>query len=209
MAVEKPKTRILRGKDEIVPLPGGCPLRPQFSQDRCLAVVDEDIARLDRSTQRGIKNCFDTENKLWYLLFMLNSIRKGLVLPLVLSLMLLPVPLSAAEAAQDNTSLPQASEPSSAEDLGYGVGSVLASMFYSPFKLTYAGLGLVTGGLGYVLSAGNTDVANNIINPAIRGNYVVTPGHLKGEEPLVFVGPAPAPEPSQPQQAPSAALPQP
>ena len=89
--------------------------------------------------------------------------------------------------------------------MGYGVGAVLASMFYSPFKITYAGLGLLTGGLGFVLSAGNMDVANNIISPAVRGNYVVTPRHLKGEEPLIFVGLPPSPEPAQPQQTSSAA----
>jgi len=70
---------------------------------------------------------------------------------------------------------------------------VIANLFYMPAKITYAGLGLITGGLGYVLSAGRADVANNIIYPSIRGNYVVTPSHLKGTEPLYFVG-APPPE---------------
>jgi len=127
----------------------------------------------------------------------------ALIVVLISLLMLSPFTLSAAEAPQGQPL--QTTEPSSGEDLGYGVGSVLASMFYSPFKLTYAGLGLITGGLGYVLSAGNTDVMNNIISPAVRGNYVVTPRHLKGEEALIFVGPPPPPEP---QQASSAALPQ-
>lgn len=130
----------------------------------------------------------------------MNIYRKKLLASaLVLSLTLLPLLARAADAPQDETpsSPPQASEPSAGEELGYGVGSVFTSLFYSPLKLTYAGLGLVTGGLGFVLSAGNTDVANNIINPAVRGNYVVTPRHLKGEEPLIFVGPAVSPEPQQ------------
>ena len=127
---------------------------------------------------------------------------------LVLLLILSPLSSSAAEVPPEKEQPLQTTESSSGEDLGYGVGSVLASMFYSPFKLTYAGLGLITGGLGYVLSAGNTDVANNIISPAVRGNYVVTPRHLKGEEPLIFVGPPPTPEPQQPQQAASTAPPQ-
>jgi hypothetical protein len=80
------------------------------------------------------------------------------------------------------------------EEAGYGAGSVLANLFYMPAKITYAGLGLLTGGLGYVLSGGRGDVANNIIYPAIRGHYVVTPSHLKGTEPIYFVG-APPPEP--------------
>ena len=93
-------------------------------------------------------------------------------------------------------------EVATRQNLGYGFGSVVASMFYSPLKVTYAGLGLLTGGLGYLLSAGSTDVANDIIFPAVRGDYVITPNHLKGEERVVFVGtpapaePAPAPEPA-------------
>jgi hypothetical protein len=80
------------------------------------------------------------------------------------------------------------------EEAGYGAGSVLANLFYMPAKITYAGLGLLTGGLGYVLSGGRADVANNIIYPAVRGHYVVTPSHLKGTDPIYFVG-APPPEP--------------
>jgi hypothetical protein len=90
-------------------------------------------------------------------------------------------------------------------ELGWGFGSVLANIFYMPTKVTYAGLGLLTGGLGYLLTAGRGDVANEIIYPAVKGTYVVTPSHLKGEQPVVFIG-AP-PEASQPEQV-SAATPQ-
>ncbi len=133
---------------------------------------------------------------------MKNHHYKVLALVLALSVSLAPLPAIAEELPQAQGPTPQASElATTAEDFGYGVGSVLSSLFYSPFKLTYAGLGLLTGGMGFVLSAGNADVANNIINPAVRGNYVVTPSHLKGEEPLIFVGPPPAAEPQQTQQA--------
>ena len=86
------------------------------------------------------------------------------------------------------------------EEAGYGLGAALANVFYIPAKVTYAGLGLLTGGLGYVLSGGRADVANNIIYPAVRGNYVVTPSHLKGTEPIYFVG-APPPDPNQSTQS--------
>jgi hypothetical protein len=90
----------------------------------------------------------------------------------------------------------QAAEQPVTEELGYGVGAALASVFYIPAKVTYAGLGLLTGGLGFVLTGGRADVANNIIYPAVRGNYVVTPNHLKGTEPIYFVGAPPdAPQP--------------
>jgi hypothetical protein len=89
---------------------------------------------------------------------------------------------------------PPAEQPVT-QELGYGVASALASVFYIPAKVTYAGLGLLTGGLGYVLTGGRADVASNIIYPAVRGHYVVTPNHLKGTEPIYFVGAPPeAPE---------------
>lgn len=86
-----------------------------------------------------------------------------------------------------------AAEEGVIEEAGYGVGAALASFLYIPAKVTYAGLGLLTGGVGYVLSGGNADVANNIIYPAVRGNYIVTPSNLKGTDPIYFVG-APPPE---------------
>lgn len=134
---------------------------------------------------------------------------KVLVIALALLLGLSPLTVSAEDLPQAQESPAQASEGSTAEELGYGVGSVLSSLIYSPLKVTYAGLGLLTGGLGFVLSAGNADVANNIISPAVRGNYVVTPNHLKGAEPLIFVGPPPGAEPQQTQQAAAPATPRP
>jgi hypothetical protein len=90
-------------------------------------------------------------------------------------------------------------------ELGWGVGSVLANVFYMPTKVVYAGLGLLTGGLGYLLTAGRGDVANEIIYPAVKGTYVVTPSHLKGEQPVVFIGSSPEEPPAQQPQQVSAA----
>jgi hypothetical protein len=98
--------------------------------------------------------------------------------------------LSAPLHAQTAGSNQPAAEPVT-EELGWGFGSALANVLYIPAKVTYAGLGLLTGGLGFVLTGGRADVANNIIYPAVRGNYVVTPNHLKGNDPIYFVGPAP------------------
>ena len=115
---------------------------------------------------------------------------KGIALASLVTV--LSTPLYAQTAA---TNSQPAAEPVT-EELGYGFGSALASVFYIPAKLTYAGLGLLTGGLGFVLTGGRADVANNIIYPAVRGNYVMTPSHLNGTEPIYFVGAAPdAPQP--------------
>ena len=129
---------------------------------------------------------------------MKTQLLKGIALVSLVAV--LASPLCAQTAAPNN----QAAEPGVGEEAGYGVGAALASVFYIPAKVTYAGLGLLTGGLGYVLTGGRTDVANNIIYPAVGGNYVVTPSHLKGTEPIYFVG-APPPETGPRADAPSSA----
>lgn len=120
---------------------------------------------------------------------MRTQLLKGIALASLVTVM--AAPLYAQSSAPSN----QAPQEGVGEEAGYGVGAALASVFYIPAKVTYAGLGLLTGGLGYVLSGGNADVANNIIYPAVRGNYVVTPSQLKGTEPIYFVGAPPETEP--------------
>jgi hypothetical protein len=119
---------------------------------------------------------------------MKTQLLKGIALGLFVTIAASPLYAQSAEPAPAN----QPAEPSVSEEAGYGVGSVVANLFYIPAKVTYAGLGLLTGGLGFVFSGGRADVANNIIYPAVRGNYVVTPSNLKGTEPLYFVGAPPA-----------------
>jgi hypothetical protein len=127
---------------------------------------------------------------------MKTHLLKGVALASLVAVMSSPLYAQTADT--------QPAEPV-ANEAGYGVGAALASIFYIPAKVTYAGLGLLTGGLGYVLTGGRADVANNIIYPAVRGNYVVTPSHLKGTDPIYFVGPAPdAPQPETIAAAPAA-----
>jgi hypothetical protein len=115
------------------------------------------------------------------------------VLVLALSALLFLSGVGGAQEAPDQELSPtEREEQETGKDFGYAVSSVFASIFYSPLKLTYAGLGLMTGGLGYVLTGGRGDVANNIIYPAIQGHYVITPNHLRGSEPVVFIGATPS-----------------
>ena len=130
---------------------------------------------------------------------MKTQLLKGIALASLVTVM--AAPLYGQTADQKNQ--PAAEQPVSSE-AGYGVGAALASVFYIPVKVTYAGLGLLTGGLGWVVSGGRSDVANNIIYPAVGGNYLVTPSHLKGTEPIYFVG-APPPETGPRADAPSSA----
>ena len=126
----------------------------------------------------------------------MKTLFKGLALVLFVAITLLPL---RAQGADSTT--PPAQTTGAGEELGYGFGSVLANVFYIPAKITYAGLGLMTGGVGYLITGFRGDVANNIIYPAVGGNYVVTPSQLKGTEPLYFVG---APPPESPSPAPAA-----
>lgn len=126
---------------------------------------------------------------------MKTQLLKGIALASLVTVTATPLYAQTAAAPAQPAAAQPAAEQSVAEEAGYGVGAALASFFYIPAKVTYAGLGLLTGGVGYVLSGGSAEVANNIIYPAVRGNYIVTPSNLKGTEPIYFVGaPPPAPE---------------
>lgn len=61
------------------------------------------------------------------------------------------------------------------KEAGLGVGSVLASAIYSPVKVTYAALGAFAGGVTWVATGGNTEFAQKIWEPSLRGDYVITP----------------------------------
>lgn len=130
-----------------------------------------------------------------YLRHMKTQLSKGIALASLVTVLAAPLYAQSAPANK-------AAEPGVSDEAGYGVGAALASVFYIPAKVTYAGLGLLTGGLGWMLSGGRADVANNIIYPAVGGNYVVTPSHLKGTEPIYFVG-APPPETGPRAEAPA------
>ena len=84
---------------------------------------------------------------------------------------------------------------SNAAEVGWGVGSALSTVVYGPLKLVYATMGLAFGGLGWALSGGDPAVADAVIAPAVGGDYVVTPAHLRGERRLSFVGIADPREP--------------
>jgi hypothetical protein len=71
---------------------------------------------------------------------------------------------------------------------GYGVLCVATNILYMPAKIVYAGLGSITGGLAWLLTAGDTDTAMSIWSPSVGGTYVVSPAMLRDEEPILFSG---------------------
>ena len=73
-------------------------------------------------------------------------------------------------------------------EAGLGVAAGLISLFYAPAKVLYAAGGGLVAGLAYVVSGGDQQVVDPILTPALRGDYVVTPAHLRGERQLEFIG---------------------
>ena len=82
----------------------------------------------------------------------------------------------------------QDAPPAQKDDLGIQVASGSLSLLYCPAKLLYAGVGSVIGGFAYVLSGGNDQVADNIWVASLQGTYIIRPSHLRGDEPVNFMG---------------------
>jgi hypothetical protein len=74
---------------------------------------------------------------------------------------------------------------------GIGAVAALSTLIYGPVKLCYATLGLVVGGAAWGLSGGDAEVLDAVITAAVRGDYVVTPEHIRMERGLEFYGRAP------------------
>ena len=85
-----------------------------------------------------------------------------------------------------------ANDESMGNEAGIGALSALSSLIYAPVKLVYATCGLLFGGVAWGLSGGDSDVLTAVVTPAVRGDYVVTPSHLRNEKRLEFFGQDPA-----------------
>ena len=81
-----------------------------------------------------------------------------------------------------------------AAEAGFGALAALSSLVYGPAKVVYALGGAVVGGIAWVFSAGDNDVAIPIWTRSVRGDYVVTPQNIRGEKPLEFIGRDPDPQ---------------
>lgn len=90
----------------------------------------------------------------------------------------------------------ESSDAAMARDGGVGVGSAFATILYAPLKVVYAAGGLVVGGLAYVFSGGDGEVARTVLTPSVLGDYVITPAHVRGETPIEFFGRGVEPEPA-------------
>jgi len=72
-----------------------------------------------------------------------------------------------------------------------GAGSFFLTLVYTPVKLAYAILGGIIGGFTYGLTGGDLETAQSVWEPSVYGTYLITPDHLKGNEPIRFIGVSP------------------
>ncbi len=79
-------------------------------------------------------------------------------------------------------------DSSPSNEAALGVGSFFLTLVYSPLKLAYAILGGITGGFAFALTGGDMETAQSVWEPSVYGTYVITPDHLKGNEPVRFFG---------------------
>jgi hypothetical protein len=98
-----------------------------------------------------------------------------------------------------------ANDPSAGADSSEGTGIQVASWALSvPYAIgkgAFALGGTVVGSLGYVFSGGNFDTAKTVWTRSIHGTYIIRPAHLRGEEPVYFLG--------RPDESPSVSVPPP
>lgn len=115
----------------------------------------------------------------------MRTMMKGLAVLLVVALVhLAVVPVVAAQGAQGT----EDATSGSAKGAGLQAASWLATVVYGPFKIAFAVVGGVTGGLTYAFSGGNLDAAKSVWHTSVYGTYVITPEHLQGDKPVRFLG---------------------
>ncbi len=67
-------------------------------------------------------------------------------------------------------------------------GTVLATVVYVPAKVVMAGLGAATSGASYVLTLGKAEPSQSIWDASVKGNYVLTPRMIEGQDSVQFLG---------------------
>lgn len=71
---------------------------------------------------------------------------------------------------------------------GLGAASVFLTIPYGMVKFVFATLGGIFGGFTYAFSGANEKAAKSVWDTSMRGTYVITPEHLKGEKSVRFFG---------------------
>jgi hypothetical protein len=91
-----------------------------------------------------------------------------------------------------NTAIALGEDPESPSGAGLQAASWLATVPYGAAKVIYAVSGGLVGGLAWMMTGGNTEIAKAIWSPTMTGHYTVQPQNLTGDRPLHFVGGSPS-----------------
>lgn len=110
---------------------------------------------------------------------------RSVAIVLIMTVMGLTMILPGSTLAEEQTSGTESSE-----DTGMQVASWLLTVPYCAGKSAFAIAGSVVGGLGYAFSGGNAETAQSIWTKTVYGTYILRPAHLRGEEPIEFLGKA-------------------
>jgi hypothetical protein len=106
----------------------------------------------------------------------MNAVRRSALLVALILSMAVP----SAARADMGSGLPN--------EGGIGAVAALSTLIYGPVKLVYATFGLLIGGAAWGLSGGDQQVLEAVVTPAVRGDYVVTPEHIRMERTIEFYG---------------------
>lgn len=109
--------------------------------------------------------------------------RRGMAIVLILAM----VHLAMLPAAWAQESANEKTEHTAAQ-YGLGAASVFVTIPYGLVKFLFATLGGIFGGFTYAFSAGNERAAQAVWYTSMRGTYVITPEHFKGDRPVRFFG---------------------
>ena len=101
---------------------------------------------------------------------------------------LLTVLLLVALVAAPSASFAGSKASETSREGGLGAAAAVSSLIYGPVKLIYAIGGLLVGSIAWGLTAGDSQVAETVFTRSVRGNYVITPDMLTGEQKLNFIG---------------------
>jgi len=120
---------------------------------------------------------------------LLARLKKAVAVVLVLSMCHLTViPIAWGQEKEEGST--EATESQGA----LGVAAALLTIPYSVFKVVFALSGGIVGGLAYVFSGADEKIAKKVWDVSVRGTYVITPDHLKGNKAVRFLGVPPEEE---------------
>jgi len=93
-----------------------------------------------------------------------------------------------AELQTSQSSGQQEVTSSNDSSIGLLMASGALSVLYTPFKGAEAVLGGFCGSLAYALTGGNEEVAQSVWDASWGGTFWLTPQHLRGDQPIDFMG---------------------